>query len=229
MLSCVMKRSQTSGYSMRGSDRVGGWCGFVWVHSYNAPLCLDCSASYGPILAHIPSRHPLHHQICSRATETGGGLGLCIFLLSSPTWSPQRKRPVWWPCGQIYLSCSGKHKLGPFQEWTLSTCARCRESHEAHMHAHLSVDDSCHHHIRGIGTSMTRLRQVNYLSFWFSFCSLLLPPTSHSSNIAPLVMHKLVPFSHSLSCSSCRHPPPLSTFNFPTTFIFILSRYLDRV
>lgn len=157
----------------------------------------------------------------------GGGLGLCIFLLSSLTWSPQRKRPVWWPCGQIYLSCSGKHKLGPFQEWTLSTCARCRESHEAHMHAHLSVDDSCHHHIRGIG--MTRLRQVNYLSFWFSFCSLLLPPTSHSSNIAPLVMHKLVPFSHSLSCSSCRHPPPLSTFNFPTTFIFILSRYLDRV
>lgn len=54
MLSCVMKRSQTSGYSMRGSDRVGGWCGFVWVHSYNTPLCLDCSASYGPILAHIP-------------------------------------------------------------------------------------------------------------------------------------------------------------------------------
>lgn len=126
----------------------------------------------------------------------GGGLGLCIFLLSSLTWSPQRKRPVWWPCGQIYLSFSGKHKLGPFQEWTLSSCARCRESHEAHMHAHLSADDSCHHHIRGTGTSMTRLRQVNYLSFWFSFCSLLLPPTSHSSNIAPLVMHKLVPFSH---------------------------------
>lgn len=162
-------------------------------------------------------RHPLHHQICSRATETGGGLGLCIFLFSSPTWSPQRKRPVWWPCGQIYLSCSGKHKLRPFQEWTSSTCARCRESHEAHMHAHLSVDNSCHHHIRGIGTSMTRLRQVNYLSFWFSFCPLLLPPTtSHSSSIVPLVMHKLVPFSHSLSCSCCRHPLPLSTFHRKT-------------
>lgn len=39
----------------------------------------------------------------------GGGAGLCIFLFSSLIWSPQRKGPVWWPCGQIYLSCSGKH------------------------------------------------------------------------------------------------------------------------
>lgn len=84
MLSCVMKRSQTSRYSMRGSERVvGGVDLFVWVHSYNAPLCPDCSASYGPILAYIPSRHPLHHQICSRATETGGPGPLHIFFFQA--------------------------------------------------------------------------------------------------------------------------------------------------
>lgn len=64
-----------------GQRLCSGWCGFVWVHSYNASLCLDCSASYGPILAHIPGRHPFHHQICSRATGMGWeGVGFCIFL-----------------------------------------------------------------------------------------------------------------------------------------------------
>lgn len=94
MLSCVMKRGQTLRYSMRwGAGGCRMMCWFVWVHSYNAPLCLNRSASYGPILPHIPRHHPLYHQICSGATETGGP-GLCIFLffllLLSWTWSPQR-------------------------------------------------------------------------------------------------------------------------------------------
>lgn len=62
-----------------------GLCGFLWVYSHNAPLCLDCSASYGPILPHIPRHHPLYHQICSRATETGGPgpLHISFFKLDS--------------------------------------------------------------------------------------------------------------------------------------------------
>lgn len=69
------------GVLYEGQRLCSGWCGFVWVHSYNASLCLDCSASYGPILAHIPSRHPFHHQICSKATGVGWeGVGYCIFL-----------------------------------------------------------------------------------------------------------------------------------------------------
>lgn len=55
MLSCVMTRSQTLRYSTGGSRRVSdGLCESTQRTSYNAPLCLDCSASYGPILPHIP-------------------------------------------------------------------------------------------------------------------------------------------------------------------------------
>lgn len=70
MLSGVIKRSQTWRYSLKGGEREGvGWCGLVWAHSHNAPLCLR---SHGPILPHIPRHHPLYHQICSRPAETGG-------------------------------------------------------------------------------------------------------------------------------------------------------------
>lgn len=109
MLSCVMTRSQTLRYSMRGSRKVSdGLCESTQRTSYNAPLCLDCSASYGPILPRIPLHHPPYHQICSGATETGGlgPLHISYFRLNLVS---SEKRAVWWPCGQIYRSCSGKH------------------------------------------------------------------------------------------------------------------------
>lgn len=94
---------------MRGSRKVSdGLCESTQRTSYNAPLCLDCSASYGPILPRIPLHHPPYHQICSGATETGGAWASAYFFFQAELGSPQRKRAVWWPWGQIYHSCSGK-------------------------------------------------------------------------------------------------------------------------
>lgn len=72
MLSCAMKRSQTLRCSKRGSRGVSGGVGLC-ESTHTMPLSVwTASASYGPILPHIPLHHPLYHQICSRATETGG-------------------------------------------------------------------------------------------------------------------------------------------------------------
>ncbi len=103
MLSCVMKRSQTLRYSARGSSV--GCCGFVWVHSYNAPLCLRRSASYGPILAHIPRHHPFTTRYAPGLQKLEEEAWVFLFF-----WAElgllREKGPVWWPRGQIYLSCS---------------------------------------------------------------------------------------------------------------------------
>lgn len=85
MLSCVMKSSQTLRYSTRGSRRVSGGVGLcesthtmplsVWTAS---PAMVRYSLTY-------PRHHPLYHQICSRATETGrpGPLHISFFKLAS--------------------------------------------------------------------------------------------------------------------------------------------------
>ena len=52
-----------------GSRRVSGGVGLC-ESTHTKPLSV--SASYGPILPHIPRHHHPHHQICSRATGTGG-------------------------------------------------------------------------------------------------------------------------------------------------------------
>lgn len=146
MLSCVMKRSQTLGYSKRGSNRVVGGVDLcesahtiplsVWTAQ---PAMVRYLLTY-PVTTPFTTRYAPGLQ--NRGWGGWGGLGLCVF----PAWAPQRRRPVCWPCGQIYLSSSGKHKLHRFQKRTLATCARCRESRDAHMRAHLSQAVVSHTH-----------------------------------------------------------------------------------
>lgn len=190
MLSCVMKRSQTLGYSKRGSNRVVGGVDLC-ESAHTIPLSVwTAQPAMVRYLLTYPVTTPFSTRYAPGLQKQGwgaGGMGLCIF----PTWSPQRWRPVCWPCGQIYLSSSGEHKLHRFQKWTLATCARCRESRDKPMPAHLSQAVVWPSHTLTLThTPMIRLLQGINLSFWFSFCSsyplyyILFPQT------APLIIHK---------------------------------------
>lgn len=129
MLSCVMKRRKTWRYRIRGSEKGCGWCGFVWVHSHNDPLCLECSASYGPILAHIPSESPPP----SPPDLLQGYRNMCLFFKLNTVSS--EKKPILWPCGQMYLSCSGKQVSSLPRVNVINLCF-VAENHM--MHADLS-------------------------------------------------------------------------------------------
>lgn len=106
MLSCVMKRSQTLRYSTRGSRRVSGGVGLC-ESIHTMPLSVWTAQ---PAMVRFSLTYPVTTPFTTRyapGLQKRGGPGplhISFFKLDS-----SEKRPVWWPCGQIYLSCSGKH------------------------------------------------------------------------------------------------------------------------
>lgn len=134
MLSCVMKRSQTSRYSTRGSRRVSGGAGLS-ESTHTMPLSVwTTQAAMVRYSLTYPVTTPFTTRYAPGLQKQGGG-GLCIFLFSSWTWSTQRKKG---PSGDLVVKSAFPalaNWVTSFQEWTLSTCAWRMELHEVHMHA----------------------------------------------------------------------------------------------
>lgn len=168
-----MKKSRTHEVQWEGKREGVGCCGFVWVHSHNAPLCVGCSAGYGPILPHIRPQQPLHHQICSGATETARPPQISfLFFKLVPS---ERKGPPGDLVVKSRLSCSGNHVYYNFKEWILSTCARRGESHEEHMDPHLDTHVTCSAH-GGIHTATVQVADVEVHRGGAPSHCFLLPP-----------------------------------------------------
>ena len=135
MLSCVMKRSQTSRYSTRGSRRVSGGAGLsesthtmplsVWTtqaamvwYSLTYPVTTPFTTRYAPGL--------------QKQGVGGGPLHISFFKLNLVS---SEKKGLSSDLVVKSAFPALANWVTSFQEWTLSTCARRMESHEVHMHA----------------------------------------------------------------------------------------------
>ena len=151
MLSCVMRRGQTSRYSTGGSRRVSGGVGLC-ESTHTMPLSVwTTQAAMVRYSLTYPVTTPFTTRYAPGLQKRWGG-GLCIFLFSSWTWSPQRKKKKG-PSGDLVVKSAFPalaNWVTSFQDWTLSTCARHMESHEAHMHAR---PDTRGHVLRSYGRS----------------------------------------------------------------------------
>lgn len=108
MLSCVMKRSQTSRYSTRGSRRVSGGAGLS-ESTHTMPLSVwTTQAAMVRYSLTYPVTTPFTTRYAPGLQKQGGGGALHISFFKLNLVYSEKKRPVWWPCGQICFSCSGK-------------------------------------------------------------------------------------------------------------------------
>lgn len=117
MLSCDEEKLDVE-VQYEGEQEGVGWCGFVWVHSYNAPLCLDRSASYGPILPHIPPSPPPLPPDMLQGYRNRGARASAYFFFQAGLGLLRENGPS----GDLVVKSTFPalaHTAISFQEWTL--------------------------------------------------------------------------------------------------------------